>query len=270
MRLNAVTGALQASLNFRLLVPAKCEGPGAWSSPAIDPTQNSVFIGTFNDNCGSKYQDAILRLDASTLKITSIWQVPPSQHPPDSDFGASPMLFSAVIGGVNQHLVGAVNKNGVYYALDRADLSAGPVWTYTAAKATALASQACGNIDAISSSTWAGPGSPVMVAGLTAQGSRCLGTVAALNPSNGQPEWQTPPAGQRRRSPYRGAGHSRRRGRSNGRSPVELHRPGSLLIQGTDKTTSRRESSSAHPPASSGRPHHRWQYAVRGKRGWIL
>ena len=192
VRLNAATGALQAALNFALILPAKCHGPGAWSSPAIDPAEDAVFIGTSNDICNSKYQDAIAELNASTLDITSIWQVPPSQHPPDSDFGASPMLFSADIGGVNRQLVGAVNKNGVYYALDRGDLAAGPVWTYTAAKATTLASQACGNIDAISSSTWAGPGSPVMVAGLSVRKSKCIGTVAALNPSNGQPEWQTP------------------------------------------------------------------------------
>jgi len=190
-RLNAVTGALQASLNFRSLVPAKCQGPGAWSSPAIDPTENAVFIGTSNDNCGSKYQDAIVKLNPTTLKITSIWQVPASQHPADSDFGASPMLFSADIAGTTQQLLGAVNKNGVYYALNRADLAAGPVWSYTAARATALASQACGNIDAISSSTWAGAGSPVIVAGLTVQGSQSVGTVVALDPSNGQPEWQT-------------------------------------------------------------------------------
>ena len=190
-RLSAATGARQASLNFRSLVPAKCHGPGAWSSPAIDPAENAVFIGTSNDICGSKYQDAIVQLNPSTLKITSMWQVPASQHPPDSDFGASPMLFSADIGGTTQPLVGAVNKNGVYYALNRANLAAGPVWSYTAARASALASKACGNIDAISSSTWAGPGSPVIVAGLTVQGSRCVGTVVALDPSTGQPEWQT-------------------------------------------------------------------------------
>ncbi len=42
------------------------------------------------------------------------------------------MLFSATIGGVNRQLVGAVNKNGIYYVLDRNDLAAGPVWSYTA------------------------------------------------------------------------------------------------------------------------------------------
>ena len=35
-------------------------------------------------------------------------------------------------------------------------------------------------------------GSPVIVAGLAQSGSSCIGTLAALNPSTGQVEWQTP------------------------------------------------------------------------------
>jgi polyvinyl alcohol dehydrogenase (cytochrome) len=190
VRLNAATGAIQAALNFSSLVPAKCHELGAWSSPAVDPAENAIFIGTSNDFCNSRFQDAILRLNPSTLRITSQWQVPPSQHPADSDFGATPMLFSATIGAVTRQLVGAVNKNGIYYVLDRDDLAAGPVWTYVAATKKTVASRACGNVDAISSSAWAGTGSPVMVAGLSTSGSSCIGTLAALNPSTGQPEWQ--------------------------------------------------------------------------------
>jgi polyvinyl alcohol dehydrogenase (cytochrome) len=192
VRLNAATGALQAELNFPSFVPARCRELGAWSSPAVDPAANAIFIGTSNDFCNSRYQDAILKLSPSTMRITSIWQVPLSQHGPDSDFGASPMLFSATIGGVTRQLVGAENKNGVYYALNRDDLAAGPVWSYAAENRAALGSSACEDINTISSSAWAGPGSPIMVAGLAASGSSCIGTVAALNPSNGQPEWQIP------------------------------------------------------------------------------
>jgi hypothetical protein len=74
--------------------------------------------------------------------------------------------------------------------LDRTDLAAGPVWTYAAETAKTVASQACGNVNTISSSAWAGTGSPVMVAGLSTSGSSCIGTLAALNPSTGQPQWQ--------------------------------------------------------------------------------
>ena len=191
VRLNAATGTLQAALTFSSFVPAKCRELGAWSSPAVDPTENAIFIGTSNDFCNSRYQDAIVKLNPVTMHIISIWQVPLSQHPADSDFGASPMLFSAAIGGANEQLVGAENKNGVYYVLNRDDLAAGPVWTYQAESPAALVSQACEDLNTISASTWAGPGSPIMVAGVGLSGSTCIATVAAINPSDGQVEWQT-------------------------------------------------------------------------------
>ena len=197
VRVNAATGAVQKAINFASILPAKCKGPGAWSSASIDPTQSSVFIDTSNDLCESKYQDGILNLNASTLAMKSTWQVPANQHPADSDMGASPMLFTATINGVQRQLVGAENKNGIYYVLDRNNLSAGPVWQYVAEstatfRAGLAASQNCNNT--ISTSAWAGDGSPVMVAGVTlnASGKSCIGTMTALNPANGQPIWQVP------------------------------------------------------------------------------
>ncbi len=196
VRVNAGTGAIQNAIKFSSILPAKCEGPGAWSSPSVDPSSNSVFIDTSNDRCDSRYQDAILQLDPSTLAVTSIWQVPLSQHPADSDMGASPMLFTATIGGVQRQLVGAENKNGVYYALDRDHLAAGPVWQFRAESqatfSTALAAQNANCNNTISTSAWAGTGSPVMVAGVSLNGSGtgCIGTLSALNPATGQPEWQ--------------------------------------------------------------------------------
>jgi polyvinyl alcohol dehydrogenase (cytochrome) len=192
VRVNAATGAVQKALNFSSLVPAKCKGPGVWSSAAVDPSAGSIFFGTSNDVCGSSYQDAIVELNPSTLAILSKWQVPPNQHPADSDFGATPMLFTATVDGVQRQLVGAENKNGVYYVLDRSDLAAGPVWTYTAETAATFGSSACQNVNTVSATAWAGPGSPVMVAGLEQQGSNCVGTLAALNPATGQSEWQVP------------------------------------------------------------------------------
>src|SRR2546421_11988774 len=46
----------------------------------------------------------------------------------DGDFGSTPTLFTASIGGVPRALVGAVNKNGTFYALRRGAVGAGPVW----------------------------------------------------------------------------------------------------------------------------------------------
>lgn len=197
-RIDAGTGRVQA---VNHLDPSpKCIGPGVWSSASVDPTTNSVYVTTSNANlrsnqsatCQLAEQEAILKLNAKTLATESAWALPESQQVGDSDFGTSPMLFSASIGGVDRQLVGAENKNGIYYALDRDDLAAGPVWTYTAENAAAVTGKACEDINTISSSAWAGAGSPVMVAGLAVRGSSCIGTLAALNASNGQPEWQTP------------------------------------------------------------------------------
>ena len=198
VRVNAATGALQKAINFASLLPAKCQGPGAWSSPSVDPAQNSVFIDTANDLCESPYQDGILDLDPSTLAVNSKWQVPADQHPADSDMGASPMLFTATINGVQRQLVGAENKNGVYYVLDRNDLAAGPVWQYqvespaTFSVGLSVFSQNCNNT--LSTSSWAGSGSPIMVAGVSvnASGKGCIGTMTALNPATGQALWQVP------------------------------------------------------------------------------
>jgi outer membrane protein assembly factor BamB len=201
-RINAATGAIQAV--DHLSESKRCIGPGVWSSPAIDASTNSVYVSTSNANlrsdlnatCELPDQEAILQLDATTLAVKSVWEVPKSEQASDSDFGATPMLFTATIGGTSTRLVGAENKNGVYYALDRDDLASGPVWSYVAENPAALKSSACEDLNTISSSAWAGPGTPVMVAGLALRGSSCIGTLAALNPGTGQPEWQVPLQGE--------------------------------------------------------------------------
>ena len=45
----------------------------------------------------------------------------------DSDFGDTPTIFTATIGGTTHRLIGVTNKNGVYYALDEANIAQGPV-----------------------------------------------------------------------------------------------------------------------------------------------
>ena len=80
----------------------------------------------------------------------------------------------------------------MYYAFNRSDLAAGPIWTYVAENDAALASIPCQGENTISSSAWAGPGRPVMVAGLASSGSSCIGTLAALDPANGTPKWRVP------------------------------------------------------------------------------
>jgi polyvinyl alcohol dehydrogenase (cytochrome) len=188
-RVNAATGDIQGVFS-----PEKryCVGGGIWSSPAIDGGANALFVTSGNDNCNSSVQNSIFKLDATTMAIQSYWQAPANSLVSDADFGATPTLFSATINGTNRQLVGGESKSGVYYALDRNNLAAGPVWTHVVEDDATLSSVPCQDKNTISSSAWAGPGTPLMVAGLAVSGSSCIGTLAALDPATGNAEWQVP------------------------------------------------------------------------------
>jgi polyvinyl alcohol dehydrogenase (cytochrome) len=195
-RLSASSGAIQAVKH--LSQKASCIGPGVWSSAAVDPSDDSIYMSTSNANprsnpnvtCQQPDQEAMLKLDARTLAVKSVWALPASLQVGDSDFGATPMLFSATIGGATRQLVGAENKNGYYYDFDRNNLAAGPLWSYQAEDNAVLNSSTCQDRNTISTSAWAGPGNPVVVAGIAVKGSSCIGTVAALDPATGTPIWQ--------------------------------------------------------------------------------
>ena len=95
--------------------------------------------------CFTPDEQAIIQLNPSTLSLKSRWALPKTQAGFDLDFGATPTLFSATTAnGVSEPLVGAENKNGVYYAFDRQDLSAGPVWVYQAETTAVLNGTPCG------------------------------------------------------------------------------------------------------------------------------
>jgi outer membrane protein assembly factor BamB len=66
---------------------------------------------------------AIVALDATTLSLKGSWQIPPGEASSDSDFGAGATLFDDPSG---RALVGAANKDGYFYALDRSTLT--EVW----------------------------------------------------------------------------------------------------------------------------------------------
>jgi outer membrane protein assembly factor BamB len=84
-------------------------------------------------------------------------------------------------------MVGAVNKNGIYYAFDRTRVGAGPVWRARIAEGGPDPEQAQGSVSPSAWDTHA-----VYVAGgrTVIAGRVCLGNVRALNPSSGSFEWQ--------------------------------------------------------------------------------
>ncbi len=157
-----------------------------WSSPTIDASLNTVYVSTGNAGTCSTTEtmaSALIELRATDLSLVGSWQVPASQQIGDDDYGATPTLFKATIGGVSHKMVGLINKNGIYYALDRTTISAGPVWQVQ------LAAPSSTGVN-ISSSAWDGRDLYVAAAKTTINGTSCSGSLRALNPASGAFLWQ--------------------------------------------------------------------------------
>jgi len=173
------TGALEKTF---WTTPPGTKGASIWSSPASNG--RSVFITTGN---GSSASDgfSIMKLSAS-LSQHGIWTVPTGSRVPDSDFGASPGLWTAKISGTPTAMVGACNKNGNFYALRASDIPAGPVWTAPIGDPYGSGHGQCD----------AGPlfdGTNLYLAsnGTTINGTPFAGSVREVNPATGAIVWQT-------------------------------------------------------------------------------
>jgi outer membrane protein assembly factor BamB len=102
---------------------ATVEGASVHTSVAV-AGDGSVFVSTGNDNGASTTDStAIIKLAEGTLTRMDGYQIP-GLVGQNLDFMASPTLFMA---GTTP-MVGACDKNGIFYALNQADLTA-PVWT---------------------------------------------------------------------------------------------------------------------------------------------
>ena len=99
-------------------------GASVWSTVSIDTDARMVFAGSGQNYTGvaGPDSDAILALDLDSgarlwTRQTVAGDVftPINPHGPDADFGANPILFE----GAGRELVGAGQKNGMFWALDR-------------------------------------------------------------------------------------------------------------------------------------------------------
>ncbi len=187
-RLDAAIGTVQNTFN---VVPAGCKGGGIWGSPTIDQSDNSIYFTTGNptNRCATIAGNALalIKLNATDLSFISSWQVPTTELVKDSDFGSTPTLFQATIGGTLYQLVGAVNKNGTFYAFDRTNIGNGPVWR--AQIAVGGECPECGQ-GSISSAAWDGTSLYVAGGNTTINGASCRGSLRALNPVDGSFLWQ--------------------------------------------------------------------------------
>ncbi len=181
MKFAQSTGALQHVYQGMAGTPAGTPGATIWSTSAANATDVWVTTGNALDSKAPQGDsDSIVDLNASTLAKKAIWTLPPSQQVGDGDFGASPVLFSATIGGVKTRLVGACNKNGSFYALNATTMK--EVWQFKVDTSRG----AC-----VAGSIW--DGAHLIVAGNpTKIGSTSYpGSIRSLNPATGAPIWQT-------------------------------------------------------------------------------
>jgi outer membrane protein assembly factor BamB len=101
------------------------EGATIYTAAAVAPNGN-VFVTTGDDNGASPTDaTAIIELSEGTLTRLGGWQIP-GLYGLNLDFNASPALFM----DGSTPMVGACDKNGVFYALSQADPST-PAWTVT-------------------------------------------------------------------------------------------------------------------------------------------
>ena len=159
---------------------ATVAGASVYTSAAV-AADGSVFISTGDDNGGSTTDStSIVKLAGGTLARLGGYQVP-GLVGLDLDFNASPTLFMA---GTTP-MVGACDKNGVFYALTQATPSS-PVWTRQLGIPPAHASDAfCGG-----SAVW--DGANLFVGADAPTTTSPPGSVYELNPTTGAVVWETP------------------------------------------------------------------------------
>jgi polyvinyl alcohol dehydrogenase (cytochrome) len=163
-------------------------GASVWSSVVVLPNGDvAATTGNSNGNKSIPEAEAISLLSGTNLKQLGTWAVPPAQGRGDSDFGGSPTVFTAYPHGVATTMLGACNKDGIYYAVRAFDLKAGPLWTRRMGRHTTGPEENECDAAAIWNGKYLIEGAvQAKIRGTTYQGS-----VQALNPTTGKPIWQT-------------------------------------------------------------------------------
>jgi polyvinyl alcohol dehydrogenase (cytochrome) len=186
-KVNATTGALTGTF---YTTPAACLGSGIWSTPSIDDTTGMLYATTGNSPCLGQtgdYSESIVEVNTTTMVAVTSWQVPAAQRVADSDFGTTATLFTATINSVVTPMLGAGNKNGWYYALNRTNIAAGPVWEDQVAIGGPGPTAGQGTV---SSSAFNGPALYVAGGNTTIGDVSCTGSLRQINPATGQFWWQ--------------------------------------------------------------------------------
>lgn len=182
-------------------------GVGVWSSASVDVDTGAVFVTTGNNytEAAGPTSDSIIALDLVTGEPRWLRQVtegdvytvrtPISE---DSDLGTNPILFEADIDGTERKLLGAGQKSGMFWVLDRE--TGEIVWQRRISGGSALIGGVFNN--------GAYDGTSIIVAGNNGPGSRdpdaageldgvaadegVRAVLMALDPATGEVRWERP------------------------------------------------------------------------------
>jgi outer membrane protein assembly factor BamB len=154
-------------------------GASIWSSAAVD-SRHFVYVTTGNavrPHREPGHSDSIVKLSPFKLRPVRSFKVPSSEVVGDGDFGASPVIFGP--------LVGACNKNGIFYALRRSTMTV--AWERRiGAPAPRHGPSSCS-----AGAVYDGHMLYVATPRHVINGTPHAGSVQALNPRTGALIWQT-------------------------------------------------------------------------------
>jgi outer membrane protein assembly factor BamB len=160
-------------------VPEGYLGGGVWSSVAVDDNGNVyASTGTQPKNTTSRFDSvSIVKLDGATLTKLGSFTVPNAELGGDGDFGGSPTVFGPY--------VGACNKNGIYYALNRATMAL--VWKLRiGAKSSSADPAQCSSAAIYDGTSLYIAGDPTTIGGVAYRGS-----IRRVDPATGLVLWAT-------------------------------------------------------------------------------
>ena len=185
--LNKTTGEVEQQVSF---VPKDQLGGGIWTSPTVDEATGNFYVTTGSGDYYIQHSYSVARLNAQTLAVEDAWQIPIEVQVFDGDWGTTPTLFKHRDGRL---MVGAMAKNGYYYAFDVADMRKGPAWSFKIGDGGSCPQ--CGD-SMISSSVYAYD-TVYAASGYISlgQAQKFAGMVYALDPSTGAVKWSHPTHG---------------------------------------------------------------------------
>jgi len=162
-------------------------GASVWSTVAIDGEARVVYAGSGQNYTGEAgpNSDAIFAIDVDSGRRLWTHQTvsgdvftPINPGGPDADFGANPILFAAEVDGAAREMVAAGQKNGMFWAFDRA--TGETVWQRQLGPGSPLTGGVLNN--------GAFDGTHILVANNDPTAGR--GTLYALEPRDGSIAWQ--------------------------------------------------------------------------------